>query len=120
MDKRTDPVEILARVDERDGRQRAFDVWVDKARKAGWEVAVESTSTDDPGPECGVVEIEGLRYRILHAKRVRHRVAIVPPGRHLIAAAVDLSLGRADGVVWAWEFGHAAWAEPIVPDGDAL
>ncbi|WP_446210788.1 hypothetical protein [Micromonospora sp. IBSANI012] len=113
MDTRTDPVEILDRVSEQDGRQRAFEVWVHKAIKAGWAVTVESTS-DRPGPECGVVEIEGLRYRVLHAERVRQRVAIVPAGEHLIAASVRLSRGDAEGISWAWEFGHAAWAEPIV------
>jgi hypothetical protein len=116
VDSRPDPVEILARVSERDGKQRAFDVWVDKAGKAGWDVAVESTVTDRPGTECGVVDIEGLRYRIHHGKRVRTRVAQGPPGEHAIALAVRISMGRADDVRWGWEFSHAAWAEPVVSD----
>ena len=117
MDKRTDPIEIIARVDEHDGRERAFEVWVHKAMKAGWSVTVESTSSDVSGSECGVVEIEGLRYRIHHAKRLRQPVAIVPAGKHLIAAAVEMSMGKVDDdVVWTWEFRHAAWAEPIVAD----
>jgi hypothetical protein len=115
IEMRTDPVEIIARVDEHDGRQRAFDVWVHKAKKAGWSVSVESVAGDRPGTECGVVDIEGLRYRIHHGKRVRQPVAIVPPGRHLIAAAVRLTTGRSEDVVWTWEFTHAAWAEPILP-----
>ncbi|MFG3690772.1 hypothetical protein [Micromonospora sp. NPDC047740] len=116
MDNRTDPVEIIARVDERDGKQRAFEVWLYKAHKEGWSVTVESTSLDQPGEECGVVDIECLKYRIRHAKRVRGRVAIVPPGQHLIAATVKLTMGESDGVSWTSEFMHAAWAEPIIED----
>ncbi|MCW3818050.1 hypothetical protein ONA91_26735 [Micromonospora sp. DR5-3] len=116
MDNRTDPIEIIARVSEQDGKQRAFEVWCYKAGKEGWAVTVESSSVDEPGDECGVVDVEGLRYRIRHARRIRQRVAIVPAGRHLIAAAVDLSLGRSDEVTWMWEFGHAAWAEPVIED----
>jgi hypothetical protein len=120
MDTRTDPVEIVARVGEHDGRQRAFDVWVHKAMMAGWSVTVESTSLDRPGAECGVVEIEGLRYRVHHSKRVRQRVAIVPSGQHLIAAAVKLSVGDSDRVTGTWEFAHAAWAEPVVGERAGL
>src|SRR5262245_10932585 len=100
MNGRTDPVEIIARVSERDGKQRAFDVWCDKARKEGWSVTVISISTDQPGTECGVVDIDGLTYRILHARRIRQPVAIAPAGQHLIAAAVSLSKGDSDGVTW--------------------
>jgi hypothetical protein len=114
MDSRTDPVEIIARVAERDGKQRAFDVWIHKASNEGWSVTVLSTSADQPGRECGVVDIEGLKYRIRHAKRIRQRVGIVPAGQHLIAAT--LSMGESDGIAWTWEFDHAAWAEPIIED----
>jgi hypothetical protein len=87
---RVDPVEILAKVSEENGKQRAFEVWQHKATKAGWPVTVESASVEQPGPECGIVEIEGLRYTIRHEPRVRQRVA------------------------GAWEFTHAAWAEPVL------
>ncbi|TYC06666.1 hypothetical protein FXF53_02780 [Micromonospora sp. WP24] len=116
MDDRTDPVEIIARVAEDHGKQRAFEVWLHKVGKAGWSVVVESTSVDEPGDECGIVDVEGLRYRIRHAKRVRIPVAIVPPGQHLIAAAVKMTTSGLDGVTWTWEFDHAAWAEPIIED----
>ncbi|GIJ62337.1 hypothetical protein [Virgisporangium aurantiacum] len=118
MDERTDPVEIFARVGEADGQERAFGVWVHKATKAGWAVAVLSTSFDQPGTECGAVEIEGLSYRIHHSRRVRQEVGIVAPGRHLIAAAVDHAAGDDDGITWTWDFTHAAWAEPILTDQD--
>src|SRR5258706_11754843 len=92
MAARIDPVEIIARVSDDNGKQRAFEVWRHKATKAGWPVTVESTSLDRPGSECGVVQIEGLRYRIHHAKRVRQRVAVVPTEHHPIAAAVKHSM----------------------------
>jgi hypothetical protein len=41
---------------------------------------VESTAADSPDDECGVVNIEGLTYRIRHAKRVRQRVGFCGPG----------------------------------------
>jgi len=116
MDGRTDPVEIIARVAEDHGKQRAFDVWCHKASKEGWSVTVESASPNQPGDECGVVDIEGLKYRIHHAKRVRQRVGIVPVGQHLIMAALDVAQGEADDISWTWEFEHAAWAEPILED----
>ncbi|WP_244295774.1 hypothetical protein [Micromonospora orduensis] len=107
---------IIAGVSERDGKQRAFEVWLYKATKEGWSVTVESTSVDQPGDQCGVVHIEGLTYRIRHARRVRRHVTIVPAGQHLVSAAVNLSLGESHGITQTWEFGHAAWAEPIVED----
>ena len=79
-------------------------------------MTVDSSSVDQPGNECGVVAIEGLKYRIRHTKRVRRRVAIVPAGQHLTAAAVDSATGRSDGITWTWEFDHAAWAEPMIDD----
>lgn len=116
MDIRIDPTEIIARVSERDGKQRALEVWLYKATKEGWSVTVESTSVDESGDQCAVVHIEGLTYRIRHAKRVRQHVTIVPAGQHLISAAVNLSMGESDGLTQTWEFDHAAWAEPIIED----
>ncbi|MET7425029.1 hypothetical protein [Dactylosporangium sp. NPDC005555] len=87
---RIDPVEIIAKVSEENGQQRAFEVWQHKAVKAGWPVTVESSTVGQPGPECGVVEIEGLRYTVRHDRRVRQLVA------------------------GAWQFTHAAWAEPLL------
>ncbi|MFY1616988.1 hypothetical protein [Micromonospora sp. WMMD736] len=40
----------------------------------------------------------------------------MPRGQHLIAAAVDATTGGSDGIIWTWEFVHAAWAEPIIDD----
>ncbi|WP_433281569.1 hypothetical protein [Micromonospora sp. CA-244673] len=79
-------------------------------------MTVESSSVDRPGGECGVVDIEGLKYHICRAKRVRQRVAIVPAEQHLIAAAVNQSMGSSDGITWTWEFDNAAWVEPMIED----
>ncbi|MEV0900750.1 hypothetical protein [Actinoplanes sp. NPDC049802] len=116
MDERTDPVEILAHVGERDGRARAFEVWCYRAQKAGWEVDVESTSFEDDGDVCGIVHIEGLRYRIRHSPRVRRQVYHVDSAQHPIAVAVAMTAGgEIEGrVTHGVEFTHAAWAEPIL------
>jgi hypothetical protein len=118
MEQRVDPVEILAHVSELDGRQRAFDVWIHKAKKAGWTVEVESAApTEAPGTRCGTVTIEGLRYCVHHGKRIRRLVGYTPPSVHLISAAVAQSKGEeVPGTEWAWEFAHAAWAEPILSE----
>lgn len=44
------------------------------------------------------MDIEGLKYRVRHAKRVRWRVGIVSAGQHLAAAAVALSMSDSDGI----------------------
>ncbi|MDN3295927.1 hypothetical protein QWM81_18085 [Streptomyces ficellus] len=92
-----DPVQILARVGDTDpdvgGNEEAYQEWVYLARKAGWEV-VESPGFQEPrdgGPECGLVEIEGLAYRIHYGLRAR----------------LDMTDG--DSTVLA----YAAWAEPV-------
>lgn len=114
MDDRTDPIEIIARVS--DGKQRALEVWLYKAGKEGWSVTVESTSTDRPGDQCAVVDIEGLRYQICYGKRVRRRMGVLPAGQHVIEAAVKVSMGESTGVTWTTTFALAAWAEPIIED----
>ena len=114
MDNRTDPIEIIARVSNT--KHRALEVWLYKATKQGWSVTVESDTTDQPGDQCAVVDIEGLPYRIRYSKRVRQHVAITPANEHDIAAAVRISMGHTDGVQWTTIFDHAAWAEPIIDD----
>jgi hypothetical protein len=80
---------------------------------AGWSVTVAYQRLDQPGTLCGGVEIEGLRYRVHHGPRVRRQVNIVPPGQHLIAAAVKQSMGQTvEGIRTVCEFGYAARLEP--------
>ncbi|MFQ6328374.1 hypothetical protein ACLMAL_19820 [Nocardia sp. CWNU-33] len=91
-------------------------MWIWKARKAGWLVSVESSSADEPGDECGVVDVEGLKYRINFSPRVRRRVFHSAPGQHAIATAIEIATGESAPAAWGWEFAPAVWAEPIVED----
>ncbi|QGZ51664.1 hypothetical protein GPZ77_27720 [Streptomyces sp. QHH-9511] len=98
MEDRTDPVEIIARVGGTDP-QRALEVWAHLAIRAGWNV----TPVADAGPpsaptECGVVEVEGLRYRVHVGPRVRHLLMEVVDGQMTQRAILNA----------------AAWAEPEV------
>jgi hypothetical protein len=94
--RRVDPVQILIRVGDTDpdmgGNEEAYQEWVYLAREAGWEVD-ESPGFQEPrdgGTECGLVEIEGLAYRIHYGPRAR--------------------LDLADGET---VLAYAAWAEPV-------
>ncbi|MFF4229539.1 hypothetical protein [Streptomyces sp. NPDC001820] len=73
------------------------------ADKAGWQVSAFRTARwDTHAGNCGVVEVEGLRYRIRLTPRVR-------------TTLVD------DAGGWVSKrpaFSHAAWTEPVLePDG---
>ncbi|MCX5192277.1 hypothetical protein [Streptomyces sp. NBC_00268] len=102
VDVRPDPVQIVAKVGSSfmaADPERAFEVWVYLASKAGWQVSpVEDVSVDLSAGECGVVEIEGLRYLVRQSRRVR---------RTLVD---DVTGGPAERPV----FGFAAWAEPVL------
>jgi hypothetical protein len=102
VDVRPDPVQIVAKVGSSftpADPERAFEVWVYLASKAGWQVSpVEGVSVDLGAGECGVVDIEGLRYLVRQSRRVRRTL-------------VDDASGRpAQRPV----FGFAAWAEPLL------
>jgi hypothetical protein len=98
MEKRTDPVQIIARVGGTDPR-RALEVWTRMAGRAGWEVVqVESGNSGEKGTECGTVEVDGLQYRVHVGPRVRHLLVEVVDGRMTERPI----------------FGIAAWAEPVV------
>ncbi|MFZ3498071.1 hypothetical protein ACODT5_33435 [Streptomyces sp. 5.8] len=98
MENRTDPVEIIARVGGVDPR-RALEVWIHLASRAGWNVT-EAVGDDVPSAptECGVVDIEGLRYRVHVAPRVRHLLMEVVDGQMVQRPILNA----------------AAWAEPVV------
>lgn len=94
--RRVDPVQILIRVGDTDpdagGNEEAYQEWVYLAREAGWDV-VESPGFQEPrdgGTQCGLVEIEGLAYRVHYGLRAR--------------------LDLADGET---VLTYAAWAEPV-------
>ncbi|MEU1410129.1 hypothetical protein [Streptomyces sp. NPDC005731] len=102
VDVRPDPVQIVAKVGSSfraADPERAFEVWVYLASKAGWHVSpVEDVSVDRGAGECGVVDIEGLRYLVRQSLRVR---------RTLVD---DVTGGPAERPA----FGFAAWAEPVL------
>ncbi|GGN87153.1 hypothetical protein [Nocardia rhizosphaerihabitans] len=114
MDNRKDPIQIIASVSRRDDKQRAFEVWIWRAGKEGWSVSVVSSSVDEPGHVCGIVDVEGLKYRINLSSRVRKRVYYAEPGQHAGAAVAEMTTGESEPPVWGWGFAPAAWAEPII------
>lgn len=99
---RVDPVQIIARVGGVrpgfGGPERAFQVWVDLARKAGWEVFESPGFQEVPdSTECGAVVIEGLPYQVHYGRRVRQILA-------------DDSTGHLE---YRPVLAYAAWAEPV-------
>ncbi|MFF9984633.1 hypothetical protein [Streptomyces erythrochromogenes] len=102
IDDRADPAQIIARVGNFAPRERALEVWMYLATKAGWTASVVPDAVLDAGAgDCGVVEVEGLRYRIRLTPRVRTTL-VDDAGRRMSQRPV---------------FTHAAWADPLLePD----
>ncbi|WP_327068111.1 hypothetical protein [Kitasatospora sp. NBC_01302] len=105
MDERPDPVQIIARVGtsfRAAEPERAIEVWVHLAGQAGWQVnRIDGAAVDLDAGECGVVEVEGLRYLVRQDRRVR-RTLFDDSGGRLTQRPV---------------FSFAAWAEPVLsPD----
>ncbi|MGW7613076.1 hypothetical protein ACWGKW_38700 [Streptomyces sp. NPDC054766] len=102
LDSRTDPAQIIAKVGNFENRERAIEVWMYLATKAGWQVLlVSSTPEGSDDGDCGTVEVEGLCYRIRLTPRVRTELADDTGGK----------------LTWRTVFTHAAWAEPVLePD----
>ncbi|MEE1823714.1 hypothetical protein PUR61_16165 [Streptomyces sp. BE20] len=105
LDERTDPAQIIAWVGNFASRERAVDVWMHLATKAGWQVATASTAPEDPdNGNCGIVEVEGLRYRIRLTPRVR----------------TDLADDEGCTLTWRPVLSHAEWAEPVLEPGNHI
>ncbi len=105
MDERPDPIQIIAKVGSSwaaEEPERAIQVWMHLAGKASWEVSrVEVASVDHDAGECGIVDVEGLRYLVRQSRRVR-RTLVDDAGGKLTKRPV---------------FGFAAWVEPVLsPD----
>lgn len=107
MNKRTDPVEIIARVGgltPYTDRERALGTWVHLASKAGWQVIeADGFTADADRGEIGAVDIEGIRYVIRLGPRVRR----------LLYEVVDGHMVKRDALA------VAAWAEPLVTKDSA-
>jgi hypothetical protein len=114
MDERLDPVQIITRpgMGIANNPVQVVGAWMDRAKKAGWDVVQLDAAVDHEAGERGVVEIEGLRYLIRVGLRGRTREVIVSD-EHVATHAVDLITGRA-GFPSRSEFGLTAWAEPIL------
>jgi hypothetical protein len=61
MDNRTDPIEIIARWENTMAGKRAFDVWVEKARRQPGRSWWSPTAADSPRDECCVVKLKARR-----------------------------------------------------------
>ena len=103
-ESRVDPVEILARVGGVlpgiGGSERAFEVVLDKIRKAGWELAESSYRDPRGSTECGSVFIEGIKYSVHYGLRVRRDL-------------IDDSEGE---LKQRPILGYAAWVEPSLSE----
>jgi hypothetical protein len=101
-DERRDPVEIIAKVGGIWGQNpaRVLEVWMYLAEKAGWDVVRVDDVPLETG-DCGVVDVEGLRYRIRQAPRVRTTLMDDSTG-HLTRRPI---------------FATAGWVEPMLDEG---
>lgn len=114
MEERVDPIQIIARPDRGLAKDQvqAMGVWMHYARKAGWQVEELAEPVDWSAGECGVVDIEGLRYLVRVGLRGRGR-AIVAPDEHIGAFVADVVLNRRAMPSHA-VFVLTVWAEPIL------
>jgi hypothetical protein len=114
MDERLDPVQIIARPSRMiaQDQTQAFGVWMHAARKAGWQVDVADESVEWSAGECGVVEVEGLRYLVRVGLRGRGRAVTVPDG-HVGSHVAQMAAGRGSFVSEA-VFVLTVWAEPVL------
>ncbi|WP_405724659.1 hypothetical protein OG607_19430 [Streptomyces sp. NBC_01537] len=114
MEERVDPIQIIARPASwlAEDQVQALGVWMHHARKAGWQVEELAEPVDWSAGECGVVEIEGLRYLVRVGLRGRGR-AIVAPDEHVGAFVADAVLNRRAMESYP-VFVSTVWAEPIL------
>ena len=115
MDQRPDPIQIIGQPGDSvaKNREQVLGAWIHAARKAGWQVEPLNDEVDWPAGECGVVDIEGLRYLIRLGLRSRsHRVSF--PDDHVGTHIAEMTLGRA---TYPTEpiFALTTWAEPLLP-----
>jgi hypothetical protein len=124
MEHRPDPIQIITRpsVSVAQDRIQALGAWIDAARHAGWRVDPLDEPVDWPAGECGLVDIEGLRYLLRVGMRGRTR-AMLLPAAHADRAAPQA--GPAATGPTADGCGNASrpvlqlttWAEPLLDTG---
>lgn len=115
MEERLDPVPIIARPSRAvaEDQEQVFGLWMHVARKAGWQVKPTHEPVNWSAGECGVVDIEGLRYLIRVGDRSRGRAAQAPDGHVGTYVAEAVVQGR---TVFFPVFVLTSWAEPIQPE----
>jgi hypothetical protein len=122
MEHRPDPIQIITRpsTSVAEDRIQALGAWVHVARRAGWQVDPLDEPVDWPAGECGLVDIEGLRYLLRIGLRGRTRAVLLPAGHaeqghaeRAVAAPVP-----ADQVVASRPVLQlTTWAEPVLAEG---
>jgi hypothetical protein len=115
MEHRPDPIQIITRpsVSVAEDRVQAVGAWVHAARRAGWQVEPLDEPVDRDAGECGLVEVEGLRYRLRTGLRGRTRAVLLPAG-HTGAAAVPASDGGVPASRPVLQL--TTWAEPVLAE----
>ncbi|MEY9860054.1 putative cupin superfamily protein [Catenulispora sp. GAS73] len=115
MDERPDPIQIVARPSSAiaQDQKQAFGIWIPLAGKADWQVDALDEAVAWSAGECGVVDVEGLRYLIRAGLRSRSKAVIVP-GDHVGVHVSDLVTGRRSFPAKP-VFASTVWAEPLLP-----
>jgi hypothetical protein len=114
VDQRLDPVQIIGRSSDSVAAEQVqvFGSWMHLARKAGWHVDALDDEVDWAAGECGVADVEGLRYLIRVGLRGRSRVIFVPDehhGAHVAAATLGIESFPSEPI-----FALTVWAEPVL------
>ncbi|MGW0605986.1 hypothetical protein [Streptomyces sp. NPDC002644] len=114
MDHRPDPIQIITRPSESVARDRVqtLGAWMEAARRAGWEVDQVDEPVDWPAGECGLVDIEGLRYLLRVGLRGRTR-AVLLPAPHGGRAVAELAAGDTRTASRP-ALQLTTWAEPLL------
>ncbi|WP_151770450.1 hypothetical protein [Streptomyces abyssomicinicus] len=117
MEHRPDPIQIITRpsTSVAEDRIQALGAWVHAARRAGWRVDPVDQPVDWPAGECGLVDIEGLRYLLRIGLRGRTRAVLLPAGQ---AGPGTAGLPAQDRAIASRPVLQlTTWAEPVLAEG---
>ncbi|MER5480399.1 hypothetical protein ABT026_26020 [Streptomyces sp. NPDC002734] len=114
MEHRPDPIQIITRPSTSVAQDRiqALGAWMDAARHAGWRVDPLDEPVDWPAGECGLVDIEGLRYLLRVGLRGRTRAMLLPAAHADRAVARPLAGDTASATRPVLQL--TTWAEPLL------
>jgi hypothetical protein len=119
MEQRPDPIQIITRPSASVARDRiqVLGAWMDAARHAGWRVESLDEPVDWPAGECGLVDIEGLRYLLRVGLRGRTRAMLLPAAHasHSAAEPPTGDLATGDPATASHPVLQlTTWAEPLL------